>query len=134
MTAGTGASFLFLLERSVDANAVVQRQRELMKMVDAERQRLHAEEVNSKFQTDPDGDHRRYYSSTITKEQRDRERLVEDGDQLDVHISDSEWVWLVGETQLGQRGAGGHERGGQQQEARGVRQAHQDVRTRHAYP
>ena len=66
--------------------------RELMKMVDAERQRLHAEEVNSKFQTDPDGDHRRYYSSTITKEQHDREKLVEDGDQLDVHISDSEWV------------------------------------------
>ncbi|KAK8790095.1 hypothetical protein WA588_000263, partial [Blastocystis sp. NMH] len=74
----------------VDANAVVQRQRELMKMVDAERQRLHAEEVNSKFQTDPDGDHRRYYSSTITKEQHDREKLVEDGDQLDVHISDSD--------------------------------------------
>ena len=83
--------FLFLLlTGSVDANAVVQRQRELMKMVDAERQRLHAEEVNSKFQTDPDGDHRRYYSSTITKEQHDREKLVEDGDQLDVHISDSE--------------------------------------------
>lgn len=53
---------------------------------------MHAEEVNSKFQTDPDGDHRRYYSSTITKEQHDREKLVEDGDQLDVHISDSEWV------------------------------------------
>ena len=85
--------FLFLLlPGSVDANAVVQRQRELMKMVDAERQRLHAEEVNSKFQTDPVGDHRRYYSSTITKEQHDREKRVEDGDQLDVHISDSEWV------------------------------------------
>ena len=26
------------------------------------------------------------------KEQHDREKLVEDGDQLDVHISDSEWV------------------------------------------
>ena len=85
---GRSCSIKFM--NSVDANAVVARQRELMNMVDAERQRIHANEINSKFQTEPDGDHKRYYSSTITKEQRDREKLVEEGDQLDVHISDSE--------------------------------------------
>ena len=67
----------------------------LMEMVDEERARLHAEEVNSKFQTEPDGDHKRYYGSTTTKQQRDREKLVEEGDQLDVHISDSEYVILM---------------------------------------
>ena len=87
---GMGRSCSIKFMYSVDANAVVDRQRELMNMVDAERQRIHANESNSKFQTEPDGDHKRYYSSTITKEQRDREKLVEEGDQLDVHISDSE--------------------------------------------
>ena len=46
---GTGRDSVIELMLRVDANAVVARQRELMSMVDAERQRLHAEEINSKF-------------------------------------------------------------------------------------
>ena len=84
------ASWIFLLITRADADEVVSRQMKLMEMVDEERSRLHAEEVKSKFQTEPDGDHKRYYGSTTTKQQRDREKLVEEGDQLDVHISDSE--------------------------------------------
>ena len=68
------------------------RQRMLLDKADEERRRLHADEVNSKFMTEPDGDHRRYYNSVITKEQKDREKLVADGEQLDVHISDSESI------------------------------------------
>ena len=74
----------------VDVRSLRNRQRMLLDKADEERRRLHADEVNSKFMTEPDGDHRRYYNSVITKEQKDREKLVDDGEQLDVHISDSD--------------------------------------------
>lgn len=67
------------------------RQRMIMSRADEERRRAHAEEIASKFMTEPDGDHRRYYNTVVTKEQKDREKLVEEGDQLDVQLPDSEY-------------------------------------------
>lgn len=78
-----------------DVSTLTARQQQIMNQVDQERARLHADEVNSKFQTEPDPDHKRYYNTTLTKEQKDREKLVDDGEQLDVHISDSEYVSLT---------------------------------------
>ncbi|KAK8816236.1 hypothetical protein WA556_001181, partial [Blastocystis sp. ATCC 50177/Nand II] len=76
--------------KGYDATAVTARQQLIMNLVDKEKARLHAEELNAKFRTEPDPDHKRYYNTTLTKEQKDREKLVEDGEQLDVHISDSD--------------------------------------------
>ena len=61
----------------------------MMDIID-EKRREQIDEVNAKFQTDPDADHRRYYNTVITHEQKMREKLVDDGDVLDVHISSSE--------------------------------------------
>ena len=90
-----GYPLFFFLTTRYDATAVTARQQLIMNLVDKEEARLHAEELNAKFRTEPDPDHKRYYNTTLTKEQKDREKLVEDGEQLDVHISDSEWARAV---------------------------------------
>ena len=80
---------LFWVDISVDVSAVLARQQRILQLADEKRQE-HIDEINSKFQTEPDGDHKRYYNTVITREQKERERLVDDGEQLDVHISSSE--------------------------------------------
>lgn len=85
---GMGISVV-LVDISVDVSAVLARQQRILQLADEKRQE-HIDEINSKFQTEPDGDHKRYYNTVITREQKERERLVDDGEQLDVHISSSE--------------------------------------------
>ena len=77
----------------VDVSAVLARQQRILQQADDKRKE-HVDEINSQFQTEPDADHNRYYNTVITHEQKEREKLVEEGDQLDVHISSSEYITL----------------------------------------
>ena len=87
---GMGTFLWNILLFSADASAVLARQQRILQQADDKRKEQ-IEEINSKFQAEPDADHNRYYNTVITHEQKEREKLVDEGDQLDVHISSSEY-------------------------------------------